>query len=154
MPTDPKREVIFYRVRGGYHGDKGVANEVRALRGVTSLRDRGFRTFRNGREPRNNTRDSKLMDLMSFVNAVYPQVKELPLVMQTLALFEGTAHPSVALHVQAVCAHTHDTVSFDLGPTGGVEPPYNPRYIRGLVFGSSALDEAHDSLAELVALGA
>ena len=49
MPTDPKREVIFYRVRGGYHGDKGVANEVRALRGVTNLRDRGFRTFRNAR---------------------------------------------------------------------------------------------------------
>lgn len=154
MPTDPKREVIFYRVRGGYHGDKGVANEVRALRGVTNLRDRGFRTFRNAREPRNNTRDSKLMDLMSFVNAVYPQVKELPLVMQTLALFEGTAHPSVALHVQAVCAHTHDAVTFELGPTGGVEPPYSPRYIRGLVFGSSVLDETQDYLESLVALGA
>lgn len=70
MPTESKREVLYYRVRGGYYGDKGVANEVRALRGVTHLRDRGFRTFRNAREPRPNTHDAKLMDLMSFVNAV------------------------------------------------------------------------------------
>lgn len=154
MSTDPKRETLFYRVRGGLTGVRGVSNECRAIRGVTSLRDRGFRTFRNAREPRPNTHDEKLMDLMSFVNTAFPEVKELPLVMQTLALFEGTAHPSVALHVQAVCAHTHDAVTFELGPTSGVEPPYSPRYIRGLVLDSSVTDETQDSLDELIPLGA
>lgn len=141
MPTESKREVLYYRVRGGYHGDKGVANEVRALRGVTRLRDRGFRTFRNAREPRPNTHDAKLMDLMSFVNAVAPQVKEIPWIAQTLGLFEGRAHPTIASHV---LAHTHDAVTFELGVTSGVEPPLSHRYIRGVVVDKTILDEASD----------
>lgn len=149
MPTESKREILYYRVRGGYHGDKGVANEVRALRGVTHLRDRGFRTFRNAREPRPNTHDAKLMDLMSFVNAVAPQVKEIPWIAQTLGLFEGRAHPTIASHV---LAHTHDAVTYEVkdswdltvGLDGGVEPPFSHRYIRGVVVDKTILDEASD----------
>lgn len=95
MPTNSKREVSYYRVRGGLTDDRGVCNEVRALRGVTHLRDRGFRTFRNARESLRNTHDSKVMDLMSFVNAVVPQTAEIPWVTQVIGSFEDKAPPTV-----------------------------------------------------------
>lgn len=126
MPTEPKRETLYYRVRGGFTGDKGVSNECRALRGVTHLRDRGFRTFRNGREPLNNTHDSKVMDLMSFVNAVLPQAKEMPVWMHNLGGMK--AHLTVASHVAShFVTHTHDSSrdpswSFTVGRDGEVEP--------------------------------
>ena len=78
---------------------------------------------------------------MSFVNAVAPQVKEIPWIAQTLGLFEGRAHPTIASHV---LAHTHDAVTFELGVTSGVEPSFSPRYIRGVVVDKTILDEASD----------
>ena len=149
MSTTPTPEVL-YRIRGGVTVvSRGVCNECRAMRGVTRLRDRGFRTFRNAREPRPNTHDEKLMDLMSFVNTAFPEVKKLPLVMQTLALFEGKTHRTIASHV---LAHTHDAVTYEVKDMG-FEPVYSPSYVRGIVMGPSVMDEALD-LSELIALGA
>lgn len=125
--SNPKPEIL-YRIRGGLNGDRGVCNEIRAHRGVTTLRDRGFRTVRNAREPRHNIRDQKLLDLTGFVNAVFPGSSIAELTKFPMMVNLG--------NIKNVRVLTHDTMVLDMEstPASGVHPVTTDHYVREVQF--------------------
>ena len=74
---DPKHKARHYVVRDG--------SLLRVYRGVTTLRDRGFRTFHNCRDTVANVHDERLLDLSSFVNHLVPGASESPILAHLLS---------------------------------------------------------------------
>ena len=150
--SKPNPEVLYYRVRGGDTDGRGVANEARALRGVTTLRDRGFRTFRNTRESLPNLHDARLRDLSSFVNAVFPHDRDIHWSTQIIGSFNGKAIPIVSAHAIDSRPSWDSSPSWDLtlSHEGGIEPVYSNKYIRGVKVDNTITDECLDSMDEFL----